>query len=144
MSVRNLDRLLNPQAVALIGATPRPGSLGAVLTGNLRQGGFTGKLLLVNPHHQSISDIPVCPDVASLPIAPDLAVIATPPDTVPGVVAELGARGTRAAIVITAGFGEQGADGRALQQAVLDAARPHLLRLVGPNCVGVIVPAIGL
>ena len=91
MSVRNLDRLHNPQAVALIGATPRPGSLGAVLTGNLRQGGFTGKLLLVNPHHQSISDIPVCPDVASLPIAPDLAVIATPPDTVPGVVAELGA-----------------------------------------------------
>ena len=69
MSIRNLDKLFNPQAVALIGATPRPGSVGAVLTGNLRQGGFSGKLLLVNPHHQSISDMPVYPDVASLPIA---------------------------------------------------------------------------
>src|SRR5260370_12507906 len=133
MSVRNLDRLFTPEAVALIGATPGPGSLGAVLTGNLRQGGFAGKLLLVNPHHQSIGDMPVYPDVASLPIAPDLAVIATPPDTIPGLVAELGARGTRAAIVITSGFGEEGADGRALHQAVLDAALPHLFRLGGPN-----------
>src|SRR5271166_2970673 len=144
MSIRNLDKLFKAETVALIGATPRRGSLGAVLAGNLRQGGFNGELMLVNPHHHSINGAPVYPDVASLPGAPDLAVIATPPDTVPGLIAELGIRGTRAAIVITAGFGEQGADGRALQQAVLDAARPYLLRLVGPNCVGVIVPAIGL
>src|SRR5207344_515101 len=74
----------------------------------------------------------------------DLAVVATPPDTVPGLVAELGARGTRAAVVITAGFGELGVRGRALQQAALAAARPYLLRLVGPNCVGIMVPGLGL
>jgi acetyltransferase len=100
--------------------------------------------LLVNPHHRSIGGMPVHRDIASLPEVPDLAVIATPPETVLGVIADLGARGTRAGVVITACFGEQGASGRALQQAALDAARPHLLRLVGPNCVGIMVPAVGL
>jgi acetyltransferase len=83
-------------------------------------------------------------DIASLPEVPDLAVIATPPETVPGVIAELGARGTRAAVVISAGLGEQGTSGRAVQQATLDAARRHILRLVGPTCVGIMVPAVGL
>jgi len=144
MSVRNLDKLFKPGAVALIGATPRHGSLGAVLSRNLRRGAFGGPLMLVNPDHRSIGGVPVHRDIASLPEVPDLAVIATPPETVPGLIAELGVRGTRAAVVIGAGFGEQGASGRALRQAMLDAARPHLLRLVGPNCVGIMVPAVGL
>jgi len=144
MSVRNLDKLFKPAAVALIGATPRHGSLGAVLFRNLRRGAFGGPLMLVNPHHRSIDGVPVHRDIASLPEVPDLAVIATPPETVPGVIGDLGARGTRAAVVITAGFDEQGASGRALQQEALDAAQPYLLRLVGPNCVGIMVPAIGL
>ena len=144
MSVRNLDKLFKPQVVTLIGATPRRGSLGAVLLRNLRRARFKGPLMLVNPHHRSIGGVPVHPNVANLPQVPDLAVIATPPETVPQVIAELGARGTRAAIVITASFGEQGASGRALQQAALDAARPYLLRVVGPNCVGIMVPAVGL
>jgi acetyltransferase len=144
MSVRNLDKLLKPGAVALIGATPRHDSLGAVLARNLRRGGFEGPLMLVNPRHQSIGGMPVHRDIASLPEVPDLAVIATPPETVPGVIDDLGARGTRAAVVITAGFGEQGASGRALQQEALNAARPHLLRLVGPNCLGIMVPGVGL
>lgn len=144
MSVRNLDKLFNPASVALIGATDRAGSVGAVVMRNLQRAGFHGTLMLVSPHHRELGGMPVHPDVASLPRPPDLAVIATPPGAVPGVIAELGARGTRAAIVITAGFGELGDAGKALQQATLDAARPHLLRLVGPNCVGVMVPGIGL
>jgi acetyltransferase len=144
MSIRNFDKLFRPRSVALIGASERPGSVGAVVARNLRRAGFDGELLLVNPHLASLDGMKVHRDVASLPRPPDLAVIATPPGTVPGLIAELGARGTRAAVVITAGFGELGERGRALQQAVLDAARPHLLRLIGPNCVGLIVPGIGL
>ncbi len=144
MSIRNFSKLFQPQTVALIGASERPGSVGAVVARNLRRAGFNGELLLVNPHLQSLDGMPVYPDVASLPRPADLAVIATPPDTVPGLVAELGAAGTRAAVVITAGFGELGEQGRTLQRAALDAARPFLLRLVGPNCVGIMVPGIGL
>jgi acetyltransferase len=144
MSVRNLDKMFKPTAIALIGASARPGSVGAVLVRNLQRAGFKGAMTLVNPHGTSIGNSPVVPDVASLPTTPDLVVIATPPETVPGLIVAAGARGARAAVVITAGFGELGEQGQALQQAALDAARPHLLRLVGPNCVGIMVPAIGL
>jgi len=144
MSVRNLDKLFNARSVALIGATPRPGSVGALVARNLRRAGFGGELMLVNPHHDRIDGLTVYPDVASLPRAPDLAVIVTPPETVPSLIGELGERGTRAAVIITAGFGELGAQGRLLQQAALDTARPYLLRIIGPNCVGVMVPRLGL
>jgi acetyltransferase len=144
MSIRNLDKLFTPRSVALIGATPRPGSVGAVVTRNLRRAGFARPLVLVNPHHRIIDGLAVYPNVASLPRTPDLAVIVTPPETIPPLIGELGEKGTRAAVVITAGFGELGERGRALQQAVLDAAKPHLLRIVGPNCVGIMVPRIGL
>jgi acetyltransferase len=143
MSVRNLDKRFRPQSVALIGATPRPGSVGVVAR-NLRRAGFAGELMLVNPHYRSIDGLTVYPDVARLPQTPDLAVIATPPETVPRLIGELGERGTRGAVVITAGFGEQGDRGHALEQAALEAAKPHLLRIVGPNCVGIMVPKIGL
>ena len=139
MTIRNLDRLLRPRSVALIGATPKPGHVGNVVLRNLRQGGFGGRLMLVNPRHAEIDGLAVQPDVASLPEAPDLAVIATPAATVPGLIAALGERGTKAALVISAGFGS-GAEGRRLTQAMLDAARPHLLRIVGPNCVGLLLP----
>src|SRR5271169_6282423 len=144
MSVRNLDKLFGPRSVALIGATPRPGAVGAVVARNLRRAAFGGELMLVNPHHSTIDGLTVYPNVASLPQAPDLAIIVTPPETIPPLIGELGERGTRAAVVITAGFGELGEQGESLQRAALDAAKPHLLRIVGPNCVGIMVPELGL
>ena len=137
MSVRNLDKIFKPRSIALVGATPKPNTVGAMLLKNLRNESFKGDLMLVNPRYNEIAGMPVYPDVASLSAGPDLAVIATPPATVPGLVAELGTKGTRGAVVITAGFGELGAEGKQLQQRILEAARPHLLRIVGPNCVGV-------
>jgi acetyltransferase len=99
----------------------------------------------VNPKHQAIEGVLAYPNIQSLPISPDLAVISTPPKVVPGLIAELGQRGTRAAVVITAGFGESSeAHGKELQQALLEAAKPYLLRIIGPNCLGILIPGIGL
>lgn len=110
---------------------------------NLLSGGFDGPIIPVNPKHKSVAGVLCFPDVGSLPFAPDLAVICTPPPTVPGLIAELGARGTKAAVIITAGF--EGSDaGKALKQQICDAARPNLLRIIGPNCLGVISTPTGL
>ena len=144
MTIRNLDKLFKPQSIALIGASKRPGSVGAVLAKNLFGGSFDGPVMPVNPKHRSIQGVLTHQTIDSLPLIPDLAVIATPPQTVPGIIGELGAKGTKAAVVITAGLSESGEDGRSLRQAMLEAARPHLLRVVGPNCLGTLVPGIGL
>ncbi len=138
MTIRNLDRLLEPKSVALIGASPEFGSVGRIVAGNLLDGGFAGPMWFVNPRHADVAGMPCYPSVAALPATPDLAIIATPPATVPGLVAELGARGTRAVVVITAGLGAE------LRQAMLDAARPNLLRIQGPNCLGLMLPRVGL
>ena len=144
MSVRNLQSLFGPKSIALIGASQRPGSVGQVLMKNLLSQGFAGPVLPVNPNESMIASLTAYKDVASLPVTPDLAVICTPPATVPGLIDALGRRGVKAAIVITAGFAELGAEGRALQQQLLQAARPHLLRIIGPNCVGMLVPGVNL
>lgn len=145
MSVRNLESLFQPASVAVIGASDRPGSVGAVVLANLRRGGFKGPVWAVNKHHGTVDGAPAWPDVASLPGVPALAVICTPAQTVPALVAELGRRGTRAAIVMTAGLKQADeAGGASLEQAMLTAARPHLLRVLGPNCIGALVPGAGL
>lgn len=144
MSIRNLDSIFKPKSVALIGASDHPGALGAVTLRNLARAGLKGPLYLINPKHRTLEGMDVYPDVQSLPAAPDLAVIATPPETVPGLVADLGQRGTKGAVIITAGFGELGEHGHELQRRTLEAARPHLLRIIGPNCLGVMVPGSGL
>lgn len=145
MSIRNLDRMFAPKAVALIGASPKPGSLGNVLARNLFDGGFAGPVLPVNPKYRAVEGVYAYPTVAALPQVPDLAVICTPPEIVPGTIDELATRGCKAAVVLTAGFGElPGGRGKALEQAMLDAAKPHLMRIVGPNCLGLLVPRVGL
>ena len=144
MTTRNLDALFAPDAIALIGANDRPGSVGEVVAANLIAGGFKGRLMFVNPLGGRIHGIEAATSVAALPEAPDLAVIATPAPAVAGLVAELGARGCRAAVVISAGFEGDDDASAARRQAVLDAARPHLLRIVGPNCLGLLSPAHGV
>ena len=145
MTTRNFDALFKPCAIALIGASNRPGSVGAVLARNLQSGGFNGPIMAVNPHESAIGSVLSYHSVADLPVAPDLAVLATPPESIPGLIAELGQRGCRAAVVVTAGFGEGGrAAGEALRAAMLEAAEPHLLRIVGPNCLGFMSPAVGI
>src|SRR5260221_4574412 len=144
MTIRHLDRLLHPRSLAVIGASDRPNSVGAVVMKNLAAAGFAGTVMPVNPKHKIVAGLPSHADIADLPIAPDLAVICTPPETVPAIIDALGRRGTRAAVVITGLTRTRLADGRTLRQAMLDAARPYLLRVLGPNCVGLLVPGIGL
>jgi acetyltransferase len=145
MSVRNLRQLFAPKSVALVGATERPGSVGATMLRNLREGGFAGQLYPVNPKYDSIAGLRAWPDVASLPEVPELAIICTPPATVPAIVRALGELGTRAAVVMSAGLSSaRDLRGRSLRQAMLDAANPYLLRILGPNSAGLLAPGIGL
>lgn len=145
MTTRNLKSLFSPRSVAVIGATPRKNAVGSVVMHNLLEGGFEGPVLPVNPNHESVAGVLCYPDIESLPKPPDLAVICTPPETVPGVIDELGKRGTRAAIVLTAGLHLTTlADGRTAKQAMLDTAKPYLFRILGPNCLGLLVPEISL
>ncbi|WP_075222236.1 bifunctional acetate--CoA ligase family protein/GNAT family N-acetyltransferase [Acuticoccus yangtzensis] len=138
MTVRNLEYLLEPRSVVLIGASNRRGSLGGVVLRRLTGAGFRGTIGLVNPKYKAIGDQPCYPSVAELPFVPDLGVIVAPAAAVPGLVKDLGEKGARAAVVITAGVGG------ALKQAMLDAAKPYTLRILGPNCVGLQVPHMGL
>ncbi len=138
MSTRNLQFLFEPKSVAVIGASARPGRIGTVLWRNLRDGGFAGPRWAVNPRRDrfggAIDGEPVLRSIAALPAAPELALICAPPSTVPGLVAELGARGTRAVVVLTPSLAER------QTQAMLDAARKHLLRVLGPQCIGLLSP----
>ncbi len=137
MSIRNFDALFSPRSIALIGASNTPGSVGQVIAANLLGAGFEGPILCVNPHARAVASTHAYRSIAELPVVPDLAVIATPAASVPGIVAELGQRGCRAAVVVSAGFEGKGTESD-LRQRLLDAARPHLMRIVGPNCLGLI------
>ena len=141
MSVRNLKSFFAPKSIALIGASRTPNSVGDVVARNLLSAGFDGPILLVNPHGGERHGQPLYESIAALPQTPELAVIATPPAPIPDLIAELGARGTKAAVVLTSGFAEMGDEGRAMQQRMLEAAQPHTLRLVGPNGIGILSPS---
>ena len=138
MTIRNLERLLEPASIAVIGASDRPGSVGATVWRNLRAGRFAGAIHAVNPKHATLYGQPVVARPSDLPHAPDLAVLCTPPASIPRLIDELGRLGTRAAIVMTAGVSAE------QKQATLDAARPHVLRILGPNCLGLLTPHLGL
>jgi acetyltransferase len=138
MSTYRLDTLLSPRSVAVVGASPRERSVGQAVLRNLREGGFPGPIHVVNPRYAEVGGIRTVGRLADLPSVPDVVVITTPPETVPGIVASAAQIGSAAAIIITAGLGH-GAD--SLAAAAENAAREKGLRLVGPNCLGVIAPA---
>ena len=138
MSIRNLDHLFDPASVAVFGASQRPASVGATVWAQLHAAPFKGPVYAVNPKHRQFGGEPVYARAADLPTVPELAVICTPPSAVAGLIAELGRLGTRAAVVLTAGMDA------AQKSAMLAAARPHLLRILGPNCIGLLSPHIGL
>ena len=141
----NFEFLFQPKSVAVIGASDRAGSVGATVMRNMLTGGFAGPIYAVNPSHILVAGQRAYPDVAHLPQAPDLAVIATPPATIPGLINALGIRGTRAAVVLTGGLASTiNAQGNSILQAMRDAARPYLLRILGPNCVGLLGPGLGI
>lgn len=135
-STPRLRAFFEPRSVALIGASEQPGSVGRALMENLLE--FPGPVFAVNLHHPSVLGRPAYPTVGAVPADVELALIATPASTVPDVIAECGACGVHAAIVLSAGFSEIGAAGRALQQRVLEVARQNGVRVLGPNCLGLV------
>ena len=141
MSTYRLDRLFAPRTVALVGASLSDTSVGRKILKNLRMGGFEGAISLVNPHHAEIEGFKSVKTISDLPDAPDLVIVATPPATVPEIIAATGRKGCAAAIIITSGLGHGPGS---LADATERAARANGVRLVGPNCLGVLVPPIKL
>ena len=137
MSTYRLDQLFSPRSVAVVGASPRKTSPGHAVLRNLRSGGFAGAISLVNPHYAEIEGVRAVKSFQELSGSPDLAVIAVPPQAVPATVFEAGAKGTRVGIIISAGLGH-GTDSLAARTEM--AARATGMRLVGPNCLGVLLP----
>lgn len=137
-AIASLEPILHPRAVAVVGASRRPGSIGYALFHNLLAGGFAGTVYPVNPHAASIGSVHAYPTVAAIPEAVDLAVIVVPASGALAAARESLRAGVRGLVVITAGFAEVGEAGRLLQDELLALCRSHGARLVGPNCMGVL------
>ncbi len=139
-----LDVFFSPKTVAVIGATENPGSVGRTVLWNLVTSPFGGTVYPVNPKRPSVLGIKAYPSVADLPEEADLAVVVTPPPSIPGIIKQCGEHGVRGAIVISAGFKEIGPEGAALEQRLLQEAQAAGVRVIGPNCLGVMSPLTGL
>jgi acetyltransferase len=145
MDVHNLGRIFDPNRIALLGVTQNPNSVGGKVLGNLVGGGFRGVVYPVNPGVEAVLGVPCYPSVAALPKTPDLAIVCSPAAEVPAQVAACGEAGIRGLIVVSAGFKETGEAGLALEREIRAAqARFAGMRIVGPNCLGIIVPRLGL
>ncbi len=139
-----LDAMFAPTSVAVIGATSRPGTVGYSVLQNLLGGKHPVKLYAVNAKHPEVLGLKSYASIRDVPEAVDLAMIATPAATVPEIIGECVDANAKSAIVLSAGFKERGAEGAALEQQVKDRLRQSSMRLIGPNCMGIMNPAIGL
>jgi acetyltransferase len=139
-----LEPLFTPGNVAVVGATEKPGSVGRTIVWNLVSSPFGGTVYPVNPHRTNVLGVRAYPSIASVPEPVDLVVVCTPAPVVPGIIGECVEAGVSAAIVLSAGFRETGPSGLALERETLDRARAGGLRVLGPNCLGVMSPSSGL
>jgi acetyltransferase len=139
-----LDVFFSPESVAVIGATETPGSVGRTVLWNLISTPFGGTVFPVNPRRASVLGIKAYPRIGAVPEPVDLAVVVTPAPTVPGVIRECVEAGVKGAIVISAGFKELGPEGAELERQLLEEARKGPMRIIGPNCLGVMCPPTGL
>ena len=145
VTIRNLKKIFQPNSIAVVGASDAPQKVGCQVFRNLRVGGFKGELFPVNSKHDQVQGTCAYPSLSALPRKPDLAIVCTPAQTVPALVEECGNLGIDGMILLSAGFRETGEAGKQLEVEVKKAAARHPgLRLVGPNCLGVMVPASGL
>ena len=139
-----LEFVFNPKSVAIIGASDKPGKIGFILVNNLLKDGYRGKIFPVNPKHETLLGLKCYPSIKDIKEEVDLAVIAIPAKFVPGVVKDCGEAGVKAVVVISAGFKEVGHEGAKLEKELVDTAKNYGIKLVGPNCLGVINTALNL
>ncbi|HEX5364498.1 MAG TPA: bifunctional acetate--CoA ligase family protein/GNAT family N-acetyltransferase [Gallionella sp.] len=144
MGKHYLNTLFAPKSVAVFGASERPDAVGQIVFKNMLDSGFQGKLYPINPKSPLVQGQQAYTSIAEIGEPVELVVIATPPKTVPGIIEECGIHGVKAAVIITAGFGEAGPSGIALEKQLIETARRYGIRLVGPNCLGIMRPSIGL
>jgi acetyltransferase len=140
----NLRKIFEPGSVALLGASDTEGSVGHAVATNFLKGEFEGKVYFVNHHKSEILGVKSYHSIGEIPEVVDLAIIATPAPTVSGLVDECGKAGVKGVIILSAGFKETGAAGRALEQETLEIARRYGIRIIGPNCLGVLRPGTHL
>lgn len=136
-----LTKIFRPRSVTVVGASIKEGSVGRTVLENLKRGNFPGDIYPINPRYDSLLDLRAFPAVSSLPGVPDLAIIATPAETVPGIVRQCGEKGILGLIILSAGFREIGAAGKAIEtELAAEIAKYPDMRVIGPNCLGVMVP----
>src|SRR5215213_4727898 len=139
-----LDAIFRPETVAVIGATDRLGSVGRTIMSNLVSNPFGGTVFPVNSRRPNVLGIKAYPSVSEVPARVDLAVIVAPAPAVPGIIGECVEAGVQGAVIISAGFRGTGPEGAALERRALEEARRGTMRIVGPNCLGVMKPPTGL
>ncbi|WP_321374724.1 GNAT family N-acetyltransferase [uncultured Draconibacterium sp.] len=145
MAIKKLDSIFRPKRIALVGVSNNPDSVGGITLRNLVGGGFNGVVYPVNPRREAVFGIPCYPDVKSLPKTPDLAVIMTSAEAVPQLVRDCGEAGIHGVIIMSAGFKESGDEGKALEEKVkAEKVKFPDLRIIGPNCLGILVPGLNM